>query len=274
MCSMCSHYKNIRFRFSTNTVWFRQLKQRLKMKNPWLFFHYCTSGVLPSFSLLILSLCTFSPSWEGGLLHNSTHTGYILYEDGKSPMFLNPHILAPVRSGLLSTCLDISDEIYQKLRDEMPTLSEKCIDHSNVYPNQTGIPPRWLRVLVKSISCSLTSLIIIAAAIILGIVGVVYQQSACLLVDSVLYFLAAGSASTGLILYWFGTQERQDVLFRGLEPFTGWCPAVSWIGVLISFLSSAELAYLTRLMNKQKQIENTRLSVRRKVHIKLWRSNR
>ena len=50
----------------------------------------------------------------------------------------------------------------------MPTLSEKCIDHSNVYPNQTGIPPRWLRVLVKSISCSLTSLIIIAAAIILG----------------------------------------------------------------------------------------------------------
>jgi hypothetical protein len=35
------------------------------------------------------------------------------------------------------------------------------------------------------------------------------------------WYPAGGSASTGLFLHWVGWQERQEAVFRGLEPYIG-----------------------------------------------------
>ena len=70
--------------------------------------------------------------------------------------------------------------------------------------------PQWRRVINLSISCCLTSLLILGAALILGFVGVVYKQvgtsvsslgnlpqAACIMVDAVLFQLTAFFALFG-----------------------------------------------------------------------------
>ena len=59
-----------------------------------------------------------------------------------------------------------------------------------------------------SISCCLTSLIIVMAAFVLSLVGMFYKQATCLLVDSVLMLISVFFFLLSLSLHWAHRHQR------------------------------------------------------------------
>ena len=59
-----------------------------------------------------------------------------------------------------------------------------------------------------SISCCLTSLIIVTAAVVLGLVGMFYKQATCLLVDCVLLLISVFFFLLSLSLHWAHRHPR------------------------------------------------------------------
>ena len=64
-----------------------------------------------------------------------------------------------------------------------------------------------------SISCCLTSLIIVTAAVVLGLVGMFYKQATCLLVDCVLMLISVFFFLLSLALHWAHRHQRTASLW-------------------------------------------------------------
>ena len=108
-----------------------------------------------------------------------------------------------------------------------------------------------------SISCCITSLIIISAALLLGIVGVFYKQAACILVDSVLFQLAVFFSVFGMALHFTNRLERRpelgspcvhQSLCPGLVYSTGWAQYLGLGGVALCTATAVSLYGLHRLV--------------------------
>ena len=180
-------------------------------------------------SLVLFSLCVLSDSWELTRIRrevlplNTTDWRFLeivkermFIVDGDSvmlgqPWHQNSLVLAATHSGLWRTCLSVSLEEYRDLLTSLPWLGDRCVSLSHSVRQETGggggLPP-WLRVMNISISCCLTSLIIVTAALVLGLVGMFYKQATCLLVDCVLMLISVFFFLLSLSLHWAHRHQR------------------------------------------------------------------
>ena len=105
-----------------------------------------------------------------------------------------------------------------------------------------GSSPPWLRVMNISISCCLTSLIIVTAALILSLVGMFYRQATCLLVDCVLLLISVFFFLLSLSLHWAHRQPRAaSLLGSSLSLLTcqpGWSQYLGLIIIITTTNSS------------------------------------
>ena len=196
-------------------------------------FYGGVSLVLVTLSLLLFSLCVLSDSWEltrvrKEVLPLNTTTGWSLLEVVTDRMFIvegdsvslsqpwhqNSLLLAATHSGLWRTCLDVSLEEYRDLLTSFPWLGDRCVPLSRSVRQETGrgLLPPWLRVMNISISCCLTSLIIVTAAAVLSLVGMFYKQATCLLVDCVLMLISVFFFLLSLSLHWAHRHQRMASL--------------------------------------------------------------
>jgi len=115
----------------------------------------------------------------------------------------NPNILANTNSGLWSSCLSISDADYEATVSNLTWLGPRCMDLDDwISPAEAeGHVARWRKTMNLSISCFITALIIITAAVMLGLIGVLYNQAACVLVDSVLFQLTVFFSVFGIAIH-------------------------------------------------------------------------
>ena len=138
-------------------------------------------------------------------------------------------------------------------------IGEKCISNQNrkLPVKDKFSVSRWRRVMNLSISCCITSLIIISAALLLGIVGVFYKQAACILVDSVLFQLAVFFSVFGMALHFTNRLERRpelgspcvhQSLCPGLVYSTGWAQYLGLGGVALCTATAVSLYGLHRLV--------------------------
>ena len=128
-----------------------------------------------------------------------------------SPWPHNPHLLARTHSGLWRTCLDVSQEEYREfLLPSLPWLGERCLSHQD--RQGTGVLPQWLRVMNISISCCLTSIIIVSVALTLTTVGLWYKQATCILVTAVLMLISVFFFLLSLSLHWVHRHQRSASL--------------------------------------------------------------
>ena len=188
-------------------------------------------------SLVLFSLCVLSDSWEltrirREVLPLNTTTDWTFLEIVKERMFIvsgdseslsqpwhqNSLLLAATHSGLWRTCLDVSLEEHRDLLTSLPWLGDRCVPLSHSVRQKTGGgggggPPPWLRVMNISISCCLTSLIIVTAAVVLGLVGMFYKQATCLLVDCVLMLISVFFFLLSLALHWAHRHQRTASLW-------------------------------------------------------------
>ena len=108
-----------------------------------------------------------------------------------------------------------------------------------------------------SISCCITSLIIISAALLLGIVCVLYKQAACILVDSVLFQLAVFFSVFGMAIHFTNREERRlDLgspcghlsLCSAFSYWTGWSQYLGLGGVALCAATAACVYGLSRVI--------------------------
>ena len=152
----------------------------------------------------------------------------------------------------------IADEDFVELKRELPWIGDKCISHENQnFPvKDEFFIPRWRRVMNLSISCCLTSLIIISVGLLLGIIGVLYKQAACILVDSVLFQLATFFSIFGMAIHVTNsTQRRQDLsscsqlsLCESFTFWTGWSHYLGLGGVFLCILTAGAVYGLSRVI--------------------------
>merc|ERR1719229_319936 len=83
-------------------------------------------------------------------------------------------------------CWIVSESEYQILLHNLSWLGPQCVDLDtwDMDEDDEVHMPRWRKTMNLSISCFITALIIIIAAIMLGTIGILYNQAACVLVDS------------------------------------------------------------------------------------------
>jgi len=176
-----------------------------------------------------------------------------------SPWPNNPDLLTNTHSGLWSTCLAFNDKDFFELNLELPWIGKKCYSHENrIFPAKDKFHiPRWRRVMNLSISCCLTSLIIICAAVLLGIIGVLYKQAACILVTSVLFQLAIFFSVFGMAIHFTNRVERrQDLssscgsptLCESLTYWTGWSQYLGLGGVSLCIVTAGAVYGLSRVV--------------------------
>ena len=225
-------------------------------------------------SLLLFSLCVLSDSWELTKIRRdklplNTTTGRSYLEivkdrifivDGKpltlgQPWHRGSIFLAATHSGLWRTCLDVSQLEYRDLLASFPWLGERCVSLSHSVrqeAGQAGLPP-WLRVMNISISCCLTSLIIVTAATVLSLVGLFYRQATCLLVDCVLMIISVFFFLLSLALHWAHRHQRTASLSGSHQSLVESQPA--WSQYLGQW--SQGISHLTRLGKRLDSILNT-----------------
>ena len=119
-------------------------------------------------------------------------------------------------------------------------------------------------------------MIILSAAVVLAVVGILYRQAACILVDSVLFQLAVFFSLLGMTLHWihrqvsvllnkavqweqnqylpFCREERRAALagpaaLTGrMEFYTGWSLYLALLGVILSTMFAIAMYILSRLL--------------------------
>ena len=152
-----------------------------------------------------------------------------------------------------------SDYELAQLKTNLTWLGEKCISHENrIFPAEDKYSiPRWRRVMNLSISCFITSLIIISAGLLLGIVGVLYKQAACILVDSVLFQLAVFFSIFGIAIHFTNRLERRPDLgcvcghpsvCPALSYWTGWSQHMGLGGVALCAATAVQVYGLARVI--------------------------
>ena len=107
------------------------------------------------------------------------------------------------------------------------------------------------------ISCCITSLIIISAALLLGMVGVLYKQAACILVDSVLFQLAVFFSVFGMAIHFTNRLERrpdlgspcgQPAVCGAVSYWTGWSQYLGLGGVALCAATALCVYSMSRLI--------------------------
>ena len=151
------------------------------------------------------------------------------------------------------------DKDFLELKLELPWIGEKCVSHElRIFPAKDKFfIPRWRRVMNLSISCCLTSLIIISAALLLGIIGVLYKQAACILVDSVLFQLAIFFSVFGMAIHFTNRVNRRTDLStscshgeicKSLTFWTGWSQYLGLGGVALCTATAGAVYGLSRVV--------------------------
>ena len=153
-----------------------------------------------------MGLSIFSPYWDTSTLTrdsrgiNSTWNDWRVLEVMEDKLILfyrdktllsedmwlnNPSVLAATRVGLWDTCLDMTRVQYEDLVSSLPWLGPQCISHEYKLLDDSlrSRLPQWFKVMNISISCCLTCLIILGAAVLLTLMGMWYRQATCFLVD-------------------------------------------------------------------------------------------
>ena len=200
------------------------------MSQPFLV-HGWLCVLLVTASLTLFSLCVLSDSWELTQIQseavatwlNKTEGGDGLMEIIKDRILIvtggpgsvretawphNKAVLASTRSGLWRTCLDVSLQEYREdLLPALPWVGARCVPHEVRHTASSSTPP-WLRVMNISVSCCLTALIILSAALTMTVVGLWYRQATCLLVTSVLMLISVFFLTLSLALHWAHRHQR------------------------------------------------------------------
>ena len=138
-------------------------------------------------------------------------------------------------------------------------VGEKCVSHEsrNIQSKDKFYFPRWKKVMNLSISCCITSIIIISVGLLLGIVGVLYKQATCILVHSVLLQLAVFFSIFGMAIHFTNRLERRpDIGSPCSHPFTcsalshwtGWSQHLGLAGVMLCAVTAAQVYGLSRLV--------------------------
>jgi len=179
-------------------------------------------------------------------------------DDLQSPWINNPMVMANTNSGLWSSCLSISELEYEEVVSNLSWVGPKCVDHeewSYDGNRENGFTPRWRKTMNLSISCFITALIIITAAMLLGIIGILYRQAACVLVDSVLFQLTVFFSLFGIAIHIYNrTQRRIDLscspdfptVCVSMSYNSGWSQILGVLSVIFSGGAAAGLYGLSR----------------------------
>jgi len=179
-------------------------------------------------------------------------------EDVQSQWINNPHVMANTNSGLWSSCLSISELEYEEVVSNLSWVGPKCVDHeewSDDGHGDSSFIPRWRKTMNLSISCFITALIIITAAMLLGIIGILYRQAACVLVDSVLFQLTVFFSLFGIAIHIYNrTERRRDLscspdfptVCVGVSYNSGWSQILGVLSVIFSGGAAAGLYGLSR----------------------------
>ena len=185
-------------------------------------------------SLTLFSFCVLTDSWELTIINSDILAVWLNHTEDlelveivkgrivsmmkenrplmESSWPRNSGLLTSTRSGLWRTCLDVSLQEYREyILPAFPWIGARCFSHYARQNVGAALPP-WLRVMNISISCCLTSLIIVSAALILTVVGQWYRQATCFLVNSVLMLISVFFFLLSLSLHWFHRQERRLML--------------------------------------------------------------
>ena len=151
------------------------------------------------------------------------------------------------------------DREFCELKNSFTWIGEKCISYENrLFSNQNKFfMPHWRRVINISISSCFASLIIIYAALILGIIGVYYKQPTCLIVDSVLFMLASVFYVFGMAIHFDNCLERRpemasscslNYLRKSLTYWTGWSQYLGLGGVALCTATAGAVYGLSRVV--------------------------
>jgi len=147
--------------------------------------------------------------------------------------------------------MDVTEEEWSLLNQRSPWLGNRCYSHGEVVVVGTDPSSRWRRVINLAISCTITSLLILPAALVLGIVGVLYRQATCIMVDAVLFQLSAFFALFGMIIHYSSRVERRrdlaspcslNSLCAALQDYSGWASYMG-AGAILCCLASALAVY-------------------------------
>ena len=152
-----------------------------------------------------------------------------------------------------------SDDEFLELKSNLSWIGEKCITNENrKFPSKDKFSiSRWRRVMNLCISCCITSLIIISAALLLGMVGVLYKQAACILVDSVLFQLAVFFSVFGMAIHFTNRLERrpdlgspcgQPAVCGAVSYWTGWSQYLGLGGVALCAVTAVCVYGMSRLI--------------------------
>ena len=141
----------------------------------------------------------------------------------------------------------------------LPWVGEKCVSHESriIKSKDKFYFPRWKKVMNLSISCCITSIIIISVGLLLGIVGVLYKQATCILVHSVLLQLAVFFSIFGMAIHFTNRLERRPDIGSpcshpstcpALSHWTGWSQHLGLAGVMLCAVTAAQVYGLSRLV--------------------------
>jgi len=133
-----------------------------------------------------------------------------------------------------------------------------CINHNDWTEDEDiNEVVRWRRTMNLSISCFITALLIITAAFLLGAIGILYEQAACVLVDSVLFQLTVFFSMFGMAIHFYNREERQQDLScsadypqvcSGFTYSIGWSQVLGVLSILSSGGAAAGLYGLSRVI--------------------------
>ena len=201
--------------------------------------YYAVCSILSLSTFITMCLSIFTPDWDVSSIINSMAMSnkndnnltvveiadqqlLLVYENGRlfseNIWVDNPSVIASTRVGLWHTCLNIPTEQYENILLTLPWLGPLCVSHEVRSLSDTRRTPQWFKVMNISISCCLTSLIILSVAMLLTVVGMWHKQVTCLIVDSVLFMLAVFFFLLHVAIHWTHSQQRVPAL--SLPPLT------------------------------------------------------
>ncbi|CAG7724240.1 unnamed protein product [Allacma fusca] len=178
----------------------------------------------------------------------------------------NPAIvfLLPLHSGVWISCIDITEQQFDELQNLGYHNMVHCVDHLNPDLPKPPEGRKWQhRMQNLAIACAMVCLILLGAAVVVGLFGILSRQISAILVTGVIYVLAALFALFTLTIVHLKDKNRHEKemldVWTQLTPdyseystarniSHGWSLTLGWAGSFVCVLASIMWILLSKIM--------------------------